>query len=70
MESVREWVQDWYGDYPGGSLTDPQGPASGSFRAARGGSWTDFNLLCRSSTRFRPGTRLITIGFRLLRLAP
>jgi formylglycine-generating enzyme required for sulfatase activity len=27
--NVWEWVQDWYDDYPRGSVTDPQGPSSG-----------------------------------------
>jgi formylglycine-generating enzyme required for sulfatase activity len=37
--SVWEWCQDWYGPYPGGSVTDPQGPATGTIRENRGGGW-------------------------------
>jgi formylglycine-generating enzyme required for sulfatase activity len=36
--NVREWCQDWWADsLPGGSVTDPSGPASGSRRVLRGG---------------------------------
>ena len=30
--NVWEWVHDWKANYPGGALTDPVGPASGSYR--------------------------------------
>jgi formylglycine-generating enzyme required for sulfatase activity len=36
---IWEWCRDWYGPYPGGSLTDPAGPASGTDRVNRGGSF-------------------------------
>jgi formylglycine-generating enzyme required for sulfatase activity len=49
--NVWEWCQDWYGSYPGGSLTDPQGPATGQLRVLRGGSWYDPGWLCRSACR-------------------
>ncbi len=36
--NVWEWCQEWYGGYSGGKLTEPTGPASGSYRVIRGGS--------------------------------
>ena len=69
LGNVFEWVQDWYGPYPGGAVTDPTGPGSGSKRVMRGGSWADWPVLCRSAYRFRgsPGYRREFLGFRLLR---
>jgi formylglycine-generating enzyme required for sulfatase activity len=70
--NVWEWVQDWYGKYTAEPVTDPQGPASGSFRVVRGGSWRDDARLGRSAYRDdgAPGTRVDILGFRLLRTAP
>ena len=69
LGNVWEWTQDRYGDYPGGSVTDPQGPASGSERVARGGGWYGFARYCRASNRGydSPGSRDGDAGFRLLR---
>ena len=39
LGNVYEWVEDWHAEYPGGAVTDPEGPSSGSARVARGGSW-------------------------------
>ncbi len=37
--NVWEWVQDWYGAYPTGAVTNPTGASSsGSSRVFRGGS--------------------------------
>ena len=67
--NVREWCQDWYDDYPSGSVTDPTGPHSGSRRVLRGGSWNYVPRGVRGAYRnfFSPGNRLSDMGFRLLR---
>ena len=69
--NVWEWCQDWYANYPGGSVTDPQGPATGSFRVNRGGSWIDSAGYCRAALRDGngPGYRVSHLGFRPV-LAP
>ena len=53
--NVCEWCHDWYGSYSSGSQTNPTGPASGSYRVARGGSWSFIALYCRVSDRFISG---------------
>ncbi len=69
--NVWEWCQDWYGNYPGGSVTDPLGPATGSYRVLRGGGWSSLAGDCRSAYRsdFEPGSRIDCLGFRPV-LAP
>jgi formylglycine-generating enzyme required for sulfatase activity len=34
-----EWVADWFGAYPNGSVESPVGPNTGSGRIQRGGNW-------------------------------
>ena len=70
--NVWEWVQDWHGDYPGGLVTDPRGPGSGSFRVNRGGGWGLGTRTVRAPARSRsvPGYRHHRIGLRLLRTTP
>lgn len=69
--NVWEWLADWYGNnLPGG--VDPQGPANGSFRVIRGGSWYHYEQSLRSGFRDHggPGIRYSGVGFRLVRTRP
>ena len=67
--NVWEWVQDWLGDYPGGAQTAPLGPASGTARVFRGGSFKDPPEFSRSGQRCwnAPDLSFGNIGVRLLR---
>jgi formylglycine-generating enzyme required for sulfatase activity len=69
--NVWEWVNDRYGAYASGAVSDPGGPASGSDRVFRGGSWYNFPQFARVALRYdsSPGTRGNNLGFRLLRTA-
>lgn len=72
--NVLEWCQDWYNEkyyeqcQQQGTVTDPQGPSSGQYRALRGGSWYYNGRFCRSAFRFNyaPGVRNDSIGFRVV----
>ena len=65
--NVSEWTADWYDDYPSGAVTDPEGPASGSFRVLRGGSWRTGGTNLRSAKRsaLLPRIRFDALGFRV-----
>jgi formylglycine-generating enzyme required for sulfatase activity len=70
--NVGEWCGDWYGPYPSGDVTNPTGPAEGSSRVIRGGSWVNGAWYCRATSRYglEPGFRYNFLGFRLARSVP
>jgi formylglycine-generating enzyme required for sulfatase activity len=65
--NVWEWVSDWKANYLTGAQTDPEGPASGSHRVSRGGSWNNDGTYLRSAKRnhHTPSNRSFGIGFRV-----
>ncbi len=72
--NAYEWCQDWYKDTAYSSpgvegWVDPQGPASGTYRVLRGGSWGDDDELCRTSCRAFtvPTDCWQDFGFRVVR---
>jgi formylglycine-generating enzyme required for sulfatase activity len=69
--NVWEWVNDWYSGsyYASSPSTNPPGPAAGTDRVLRGGSWFTGPDDLRSSYRFKfaPGGIGSNIGFRVAR---
>jgi formylglycine-generating enzyme required for sulfatase activity len=67
--NVWEWTADWHqAAYPTGNpVVDPTGPASGSDRVTRGGSWLNDGSTQRSAKRRTdpPSDRHHGIGFRV-----
>ncbi|MBP8132209.1 MAG: SUMF1/EgtB/PvdO family nonheme iron enzyme [Candidatus Hydrogenedentes bacterium] len=66
--NVWEWCQDWYGEYPESSVTDPHGARGGEHRVVRGGCCADGPAACRSANRNRglPTDRKANVGFRVV----
>lgn len=70
--NVWEWCWDWKGAYTGGSKDNYHGPAKGSHRVCRGGSWRDDSQGVRVAFRYyglTPGDREGYLGFRIVRAA-
>ena len=67
--NVWEWCQDWYSIayYDYSPSEDPAGPATGSHRVVRGGSWNISPGNCRSAGRSRdaPDDRNHYLGLRV-----
>lgn len=71
--NVFEWCWDWFKSdyYQDGQNNNPLGPAGGSDRVCRGGSYFVFEFGCRSSFRsmLKPSIPSRDIGFRVVRKA-
>jgi formylglycine-generating enzyme required for sulfatase activity len=69
--NVLEWVNDWYSSsyYASSPSSNPTGPATGTSRVLRGGYWSNYSTLVRSSGRnfFTPDFTSNFIGFRVAR---
>ena len=68
--NVWEWCWDWYGSIS--SVTPDSGPASGTYRCQRGGSWSNYdadNARVAYRDNNYPNSRYDIYGFRLVRSA-
>lgn len=67
--NVWEWCQDWEGNYPNGTVTDPTGATSGTRRVQRGGAWSRPANQNTSAyrTSSKPSQRHAYVGFRVVR---
>ena len=65
--NVWEWCWNWYAAAP--PVGDPIGPANGTHRVIRGGSWYYLARECRSASRapYPPTSKDDVVGFRVVR---
>jgi len=71
--NAHEWCQDWYAPYGSEKVvSDPMGPAQGTVRLLRGGSFVDRSSIVRSAVRndLQPTHRFFSVGFRPSRTYP
>ena len=69
LGNVAEWTLDAYGPYPRvEEQSDPGGPATGTTRVVRGGSWRGFRpaLRCAARTGVPESYQLAHVGLRVV----
>jgi len=68
--NVFEWCKDWYAEdyYATSPKENPKGPATGSYRVVRSGSWNVTAAFCRVANRgsYAPGNIYYNCGFRVV----
>ncbi len=65
--NVWEWTADWYEvSYENATNNNPTGPATGTSKVLRGGSWVNVPYYVRGAYRFSltPVNRNVNVGFR------
>jgi sulfatase modifying factor 1 len=66
--NVSEWVEDWYDEnyYSISPINNPEGPSTGYYRVARGGSYEDSGDLLGIAIRrsYDPTSSMYYLGFR------
>jgi formylglycine-generating enzyme required for sulfatase activity len=72
--NVWEWTADWHDEhyYARSPVDDPAGPADGTVKVRRGGSWHTWPLYARCAYRNwnSTDTRYTLVGIRLVLDAP
>jgi formylglycine-generating enzyme required for sulfatase activity len=70
-ENIHEWCADWYEAryYESSPARNPSGPATGTLRASRGGSWRHHVKVSRCAARssIPPQFQYADYGFRVVR---
>ena len=70
--NVAEWVADWYGVYPAEYQVNPTGPATGTRKVLRGGSWVNTwpNVRVAARETDTPDNHADNFGFRCVAAGP
>lgn len=65
-DNVMEWVADWHGPYPSGTVKEPRGPSDGTMKVFRGGAWNRKPSRRQVTGRWfhEPSLRSASLGFR------
>ncbi|MGD9781611.1 MAG: M14 family zinc carboxypeptidase [Kiritimatiellia bacterium] len=67
--NAAEWCWDWSGSYTNRTGANPTGPATGTVRAVRGGSWSNAaaGLRCAARSALAPASSNTVVGLRCVR---